>query len=123
MSIMLKEPFLVQKIERVAVESHRPPEQVLEEAVRAYLARSEQEIIHAETEAFWSQHDQLVAAYAGQYVALYQGQVVDHDQDVAALESRARERFGSLPVLIAPVQAGPRRDLYWRGGRIEGKKP
>jgi len=49
----------------------------------------------------------------------YQGQVVDHDADAASLEQRVREQFGELPVLIAPVRPGPRRDLRWLGGRIE----
>ena len=80
----------------------------------------EQEAIHAETQAFWAMHDELLRTYPGQYVALYQSNVVDHDEDVSRLEKRVRERFGLLPVLVAPVKPGQRRDLRWLGGRIEG---
>jgi hypothetical protein len=119
MSIELREPMLVQEIEQLAFQMVQPAETVLEMAVRAYLEAVEQQAIHAETEAFWAQHDDLVASYAGQHVALYRGQVVDHDVNVACLEKRTRARFGPLPVLIALVEPGPCRDLHWRGGRLE----
>jgi hypothetical protein len=63
-------------------------------------------------------HDELVEEYQGQHVALYKGEVVDYDEDVSCLERRIRERFGWLPVLIAPVQPGPRRSLRWIGGQV-----
>jgi len=97
-----------------------PVENVLETAVRIYLDDVEQEAIHAETQAFWTMHDELLRTYPGQCVALYQSNVVDHDEDVSRLEKRVRERFGLLPVLIAPVKPGQRRDLRWLGGRIKG---
>ncbi len=79
---------------------------------------SEAEAIHTETETFWAIHTELVAQYAGQHVAMYKGQVVDHDLDVVKLALRIRKRFGTEPVLIAPVKPGPRRDLQWRGVRL-----
>jgi len=120
MGIELKEPILVRQIEQLASETTRPVEQVLEMAVWTYLDEVEQEAIHAETGAFWAMHGELLKRYSGQHVALYQGRVVDHDGDVSHLEKRVRERFGLLPVLIAPVGPGPHRDLRWIGGRIEG---
>jgi hypothetical protein len=84
------------------------------------LDEIERQAIQAETQAFWAMHEDLLQVYPeGQHVALYQGQVVDHDEDAAKLEKRIREQFGSLPVLIAPVRPGPRRDLRWLGRRIE----
>jgi len=120
MAIELKEPSLVRQIEQLASETTQPVETVLETAVRTYLDELEREAIHRETQAFWAMHDELVKMHLGQHIALYQGQVVDHDEDVSRLERRVQERFGSLPVLIAPVSRGPRRDLHWLGGRITG---
>jgi len=122
MSIELREPSLITQIEQLAAERTEPVTDVLEEAVRSFLERVEQEAIHAETEAFWAMHAQLLASYAGDYVALYKGQVVDHDPDVTRLEGRVRERLGSAPVLIAPVRPEPRRDLVWRGGKLEASR-
>lgn len=38
--------------------------------------------------------------YQGQYVAVYQCKVVDHDQDRRSLYIRVRKRFGATPVLL-----------------------
>lgn len=119
MAVRLKEPTLVRRIEHLARETSQPIEKMLETAVQTYLDELEREAIHAETEAFWKMHDELLKKYRGQHVALYQGEVVDHDEDASRLEKRIRERFGWLPVLIAPVRPGSRRDLRWIGGRIE----
>jgi len=123
MRIELKEPTLVQRVEALASEITQPAEQVLEAAVRAYLDELERQAIQTETQAFWAMHKELLHKYPKQHVALYQCQVVDHDEDAAGLEKRVRERFGLLPVLIAPVLLGSRRDLRWLGGRIEGLEP
>lgn len=122
MTVALKEPSLVVRVEQWAQETSRPTEQVLETAVQTYLDKLEGEAIRAETEAFWAMHDELLKEYRGQNVALYQGKVVDHDENASRLAKRVRERFGWLPVLIAPVKPGSRRDLRWIGGRIEANK-
>ncbi len=119
MSIELKEPNLIKRVEALASESEQPVEQILAGAVRRYLDEIERQAIQAETQAFWTMHKELLQSYLGQHVALYQGRVVDHDADAASLEKRVRERFGILPVLIAPVRPGQRRDLRWLGGRLE----
>jgi hypothetical protein len=118
-AVELKEPLLVQQVTQLAKTQQRPPEDVLETAVRDYLEVLEEQAIHLETEAFWRQHDDLLGAYSGQHVAMRQGSVVDHDSDVSLLEARVRDRFGLLPVLIAPVTATFRPELHWRGGRID----
>jgi len=118
MGLELKEPDLVKRLEDLAAQGIQPPEQILESAVRTYLDEIERQAIRAETQAFWTMHQELRQTYPGQHVALYQGQVVDHDRDPARLAKRVRQRFGSSPVLIAPVKPGPRRDLRWLGGRV-----
>jgi len=122
MGIELTEPRLVAQVERLASRNTQPAEQVLEMAVRRYFDLVEQEAIHEETEAFWAMAEGLKPQFAGQYVAVYRGRVVDHDVDVSRLEARVREHFGPLPVLIAPVEPTPPRDLGWRGGRLEASR-
>jgi predicted transcriptional regulator len=119
MGIELREPELIEQVQFVAEQQTRPVEEILERAIRLYLDQWEQQAIHTETEAFWARYDELLAQYAGQHVAMRHGQVVDHDTDAAALDKRVRLRFGRLPVLIAPVRPGPRRELRWFGGKIE----
>jgi len=119
MQVALKEPTLVVQVEQWARETSRPIEKVLEVAVRTYLDKLEKKAIHAETETFWTMHDELLKEYQGQHIALYQSKVVDHDKDASRLAKRIHERFGWLPVLIAPVKPEPRQDLRWLGGRVE----
>ena len=119
MNIELKDPRLLARVERLSVDRTQPAERIVEMAVRLYLDALDADAIHAETEAFWAMHDELVAQFANHHVAIYGGEVVDHDLDARRLETRIRERFGTAPVLIAQVMPRARRDLRWRGGRLE----
>ncbi len=109
--IAVQRPGLIERIRHIARETNRDTTQVVEAAVQAYLDQLERKEIHAETEAFWAMQADLVARYPGEYVAMHQGQVVDHDFDVLSLERRVAERLGEVAVLIAPVTGAPRRDL------------
>lgn len=52
--------------------------------------------------------DTLAARHAGEYLAIVDQQVFDHDEDFAALARRVRERFASRPVLMPKCVAGGR---------------
>jgi len=117
--IAVQRPGLIERIEHIAQESNRDTTQIVEEALRAYLDQLEREAIHRETEAFWAMQADLVAHYPDEYVAIYQGQVVDHDPDITHLEQRVAERLSEATVLIAPVTDAPRRDLSTVSFRLE----
>lgn len=55
--------------------------------------------------------------YEGEYVAVHNQQLVDHDSDNSVLHSRVRARYGHLAILIMPA-AGP-RGIVLRSPRIE----
>ena len=117
-AVELREGALVWRIEQLAEKMAQPVEQVLATAVETYLDQLERDGIRAETQAFWAMHDVLLAHYSGQQVAIYNGEVVDHDDDATRLELRVRSRFGPLPVLIAPVRPAGTSDLHWGGGHL-----
>jgi hypothetical protein len=52
-------------------------------------------------------HPVLKQKYAGQHVAIHEGQLVDHDEDAMTLAQRIRERFGRTPILITHVDDNP----------------
>jgi hypothetical protein len=54
----------------------------------------------AEQEAWFARPAAERKRYAGEYVAVHEGQVVDHDADQRALFLRMRSRYGRRPVLI-----------------------
>ena len=109
----------MEQLKQAASEQTTKPEEIVETAVRAYLRQIEREKIKAEVEAFRSMHDKLVKEYLGQYVAIHNGQVVDHDEDFQPLHSRIRQRFGRQPVLLRRVEAEPERVLVFRSPRFE----
>lgn len=117
--IELKESALVWQIERLAEQTVQPVEAVLATAVATYLDQLDRDGIRAETQAFRAMQDQLITQYPGQHVAIYGRNVVDHDTDAARLEYRVRQRFGLLPVLIAPIKPEGLPELRWRGGRLD----
>ena len=123
--VAVKRPGLIERIRHVARETNRDTTQVVEAAVQAYLDQLDREKIHEETEAFWAMQANLLTRYPSEYVAVHQGQVVDHDPDVVRLEQRVAERWGESAILIAPVTDEPRRDLSSVSFRLDplGTKP
>jgi len=95
------------------------PDELLETAVRAYLRQVEREQIETEAAAFRVMHDELRRQFLGQYVAIYRGEVVDHDLDFQLLHSRIRQRYGRQPVLLRRVEIEPERAMTFRSPRFE----
>ena|SRR5438046_1164063 len=60
-----------------------------------------------ERRAFERQRAQLLRRYKGQYVAVYEGRVVDHDPDDEALACRLFVKLGDVPFYIARVEERP----------------
>ena len=90
--IAVQRPRLIERIRDVARETNKDTTQVVETAVQAYLDQLDREKLHEEVEAFWAMQADLASRYLGEYVAVHQGQVVDHNPDVVRLEQRVAER-------------------------------
>jgi hypothetical protein len=60
-----------------------------------------------EIQAFHRLHPQLVKQFAGEYVAVFEEEMVDHDADMATLLQRIEQRFPNEFVLIRPVRNEP----------------
>ena len=119
MSTITLQPRLVEQLEQVAAQRSVEAQELIETAVRAYLRQVEREKIKAEAEAFRSMHAELAEKYLGQYVAIHNGKVIDHDEDFQALHSRIRQRFGRQPVLLRQVKSEPERVLTFRSPQFE----
>jgi hypothetical protein len=74
-----------------AVELFAPPQQTQE----AQFAK--------EMQAFWAMQTALLQRYDGQYVAIYQGKVVDSDLEKVALALRVYRKYGYVPIYIHHV--------------------
>lgn len=74
-------------------------------------------IIDREQAEYIRQHPELVKKYAGQYLAMHNGQVIDHDIDRSTLKERLRAHFGNRTVFVTPVLSAPIQTLSVRGYR------
>ncbi len=117
-TISLK-PDLAEQIKYLAGKSQVSPEVFVDQALRIYIAQFRYEKIRAETEAFNQQREKLLAKYPGQYVAIHNGQVIDHDPDLRTLHLRVFERLAYTPVLLKRVTNKPERELMFRSPRFE----
>ena len=119
MTTVTLNPDLVQQIENLSSKEDSDAQSFVERAVRAYLVQIQREKIRTETEAFNAQVKMLHAKYAGQYVAIHQGKVIDSDSDLRTLHLRVYELVGRTPVLLKRVMSEPEREIVFRSPRLE----
>jgi hypothetical protein len=119
-TLTLQRRETVDRLEQIATEQGTAAEELLDVAVREFLDKVAHQKIRAESAAFREMHAQLVAKYPGEYVAIHNGKVVDHDPDVRTLHLRVRQRYGRLPILLRQVtEKVEQRDLVFRSPKLE----
>jgi hypothetical protein len=99
-TIHLQEAALVREVQQVASHEGKEAEAIVEEAVRHHLAHYRQKRILAETEAWYRLPPELRNQYKEQYVAVYNGVIIDSDVDRMQLHFRVREHYARQPILI-----------------------
>lgn len=85
-----------------------------------YPPREHQEAMEKEVEAYKKMHPKLWEQYAHQEVAVYQGKLIDHDENLESLVARVQKKYPYPEhiVLYRKVQADPEPVLYFRSPRI-----
>lgn len=71
-----------------------------------------------EQAAYLAMHSLLLEQYEGKFVAIFQGQVVDHDQDELALVRRINRDYPEEVVMVKQVTEEPDRVLHFRSPRL-----
>lgn len=79
--------------------------------------------VDREEAAFKRLHPMLREQYFGQYVAIYQGELIDHDSDQVALFLRIQEKYPDEFVWIAPVGKEPEETYVLRSPRFVENGP
>ncbi len=74
--------------------------------------------IRREEAAFRKLHPSLYKQYAGEYVAVYNEQLIDSDSDQVALYRRVRKQHPGEFIWIAPVNENPDEVLVFRSPRL-----
>ena len=97
-------------------------EKIFDEMLRSrYLGvnpTEPQDALDREIEAFRAMHPQLVEQYFGQHVAVYGGELIDHDVDRNLLLDRVRRGYPSKIVLVREVTEEVERVLHFRSPRL-----
>ena len=96
--------------------------ELVNEAVEFYLEARWSEALDREAVAYGEMHASLWQTIPGKWVAVYEGRVVDQDDDGKTLYLRVRERFGETPVFMCQVSSTPEEEIWVRTpstGRIE----
>lgn len=119
MSSLAINDITVRRLRRVAKAKKTSPEQLAEQAIHDFLRADAEVAIEREIEAFRQMHPNLLKHYLGQYVAIYQGQLVDHDQNRLALYLRIDNQYPDVPVLMRPVSSQVDRIITIRSPRLE----
>lgn len=77
------------------------------------------QLMDREIAAFEAMQTALVTTYPEQYVAIFQGAVVDHDADKARLLARIDQSYPDDVVLIRQVHHTPRPPFRLRSPRLQ----
>lgn len=107
------------QLETLAQEQKTEPDHVVREALRRYFWEQSRLKISQESAIYRQRHPELKQRYLGQYIAMHQGQVVDHDSDFQTLYQRVRGRFGKTAVMLTQVQEESETTLVRHGFQFE----
>jgi len=116
-------PKTLADVAEMAVQYGLEADELVENALKIYRRRLEEIKIETEKQQFLVQHDRLKEIYPGQFIAMHQGQVIDHDQEFEPLHRRIRQKYGREAILIRQVEAEPDRPLMMRSPRIRWSNP
>lgn len=113
---------LYAEVEKAALNSHREVETLLLETIaRSFTPISidpQRAQMEKEIQAYQDMHAELIENYLGVYVAIYNGKLVDHDQDPVKLLQRIRVRFPQKVVLRRKVDEIKEPTLHFRHPKI-----
>jgi len=109
---------LVENLERATAAQGVTIDQVMDELARKYLAAARRQAIDREFERYQALHAELKTKFLGENVAIYQGQLVDHDPDAMELVRRVHQQFGSAPVLVTLVRENAVQEFIVKSPRL-----
>ena len=105
---------LYKQAQELAQQLDKDVSQVLSEHLEATLTtsvRAQDLLAERERIAYQKMHSSLLEAYENCYVAIYQGQLVDHDNDKLELIQRLDLNYPDQFVLVRQVLVDPEPEL------------
>ncbi len=117
MTTIALRPELEQQLKPEAERRQTSMEKLVNDWLESQLWQEWHRIIEEESKRFQEKYTQLLAQYAGEYVAMRNGAVIDHDAELPALHQRIRAQYGTEPILMAPVTTQPIQKFKIRSPR------
>ena len=121
MAELVINPGTLSQLEKMANAQGSTTEELAEQALRQFLRDEKRRLMRRESVAFQSMHAELLAKHLAEYVAIYQGQLVDYDVDQSALVTRIDTQYPDVPVLIKQVLPDPNETYTIRSPRFENE--
>ena len=107
------------EVVRTALENYLEETEPAEATTLEMLEDPADEKMRREKACFAAQQPALQQRYPGEFVAIHEGRVIDHDPDLATLHRRVVKVVGAMPVLLKRVDAPVNRELTLRSPRLE----
>jgi hypothetical protein len=109
MTTLTLSPMLANVLQIEAEKTDKSVAELAEEWLRQQYASLQRQRLAEQTRHFFSKQVELYAQYPNQFVAFYDDNVLDYDEDMRTLALRIRAAYGDLPIVIAQVTASPIR--------------
>ena len=109
----------ISNLDQVADHMGTTPDVLAGKAIRRFLREEAEAKVRAEEQHFRAQYRSLLEQYAGRFVAMHEGEVIDADDDELALYHRVRDRFPAVGILIKKVSADVEMVWSMRSPRLE----
>jgi hypothetical protein len=106
------------QLERAAQAEHLSVEELAKKIIREHLRALRRIEMNREMDAYRAQHAQILEKYRGEFIAMYQGEIVDHDSEMRALYLRIDERFPDETVLMKQVKPEVEEVLNFRSPQV-----
>jgi hypothetical protein len=113
------EPKLQNKLDQTAQRLGKSPEEIASEAIRTHLEELDTQALDHEERAYQQLYPELRKQYSQQYVAIYEGRLVDSDSNFEELFLRIQKNLGDQAVLIRQVNDSPVEEYHFRSPRLE----
>lgn len=111
-----KVPLSLQEQEEVEIQI-LIPDRPLDEEKRVDLSDSNK-ALDQEMDAYIQMHEELKEQYLGKHVAIFQGKLVDHDNDYGSLYERVLEHYPNQTVWISTVREEAISTIQMRSPRF-----
>ncbi|MCB0092737.1 MAG: hypothetical protein KDE54_32845 [Caldilineaceae bacterium] len=114
---------IYRQVEQVATETQRDVADLFLDTIASHFpthpAHPDRAAMHKEIAAYKQMHADLVQKYLGEYVAIHQGELVDHDTDLVDLHKRITSNYPGKVILSRRVQKEADPVLHMRSPRLE----